>query len=689
MTGKPTYEELEQRVRELEKAAEERRQTTAAPVWRSAALEQSIDGIVVTDANDVIQFVNKSFEVMHGYDAAELVGRHLGVVHTEEQFTYEVVPFIRKVKKIGGFSEEIGHVTKSGTIFPTRMFYCVFKNKGDEMAGVIGVVRDVTDRVQVEETLQQARKAAKTASKAKKEFLANMSHEIRTPMNGIIGMAELLMNTELDSSQRMYAKMVMDSSQSLLRLVNDILDLSRLESGKLDLKPIDFNLSLALEETIDVHALRAEEKGLEFLFMVEPGTPELLHGDPARLRQIISNIVGNAIKFTSEGEVSLRCAAEEDDGDKAVLRFAVSDTGIGIPRNGRESLFDAFTQVDASATREFGGIGLGLPISKQLVEMMGGRIGVDSFEGEGSTFWFTLVFGKQPPLEGREIEASGKPEQDLGGERILVVDDNETNRRWLAVMLDNWKCRHDEAPDAIAALVKLREASEGKNPFRIAILDMQMPGMDGVALGARIKEDPNLKETILVMLTSLGMRGDAERTRKIGFAAYLTKPVKQSILYDCLLTVLNRSDHPSDKSESSIVTRHSIAEEIRGNARILLVEDNIVSQKAALGILGKVGFSADAVDNGVDALDVLESTRYDIILMDCKMPGMDGYTVTRKIRHMRSMNRNAPVIAMTAYGVEGEREKCIEAGMDDYIAKPVTTRTLADMITKWLVKSYA
>ncbi|MCP4693954.1 MAG: response regulator, partial [Desulfobacterales bacterium] len=658
-----------------------------ASLWQSAALEQSIDGIVVTDPDGDIRFVNNSFAVMHGYSPEGLVGRHFSVLHTEGQFEREVLPYTRKVKKVGGYSDEIGHVTKAGSIFPTRMSSCVYKNAAGEIAGVISVVRDVTDRVQVDETLRQARKAAKTASRAKKEFLANMSHEIRTPMNGIMGMAELLMNSDLDNAQRMYAKMVMDSSQSLLRLINDILDLSRLESGKLDLKPIDFNLSLALEEAIDVQALRAEEKGLEFVFMIDPDTPDLLHGDPARLRQVVSNITGNAIKFTSEGEVNVRGGLEVEKADKVVLRFTITDTGIGIPRDRRDALFDAFTQADASATREFGGVGLGLPISKQLVEMMGGRIGFESSEGRGSTFWFTVALGKQPPMKKPERSSLARSVKEFRKERILIVDDNETNRRWLAVMLDNWKWPHDEAYDAEIALEKLREAAAEKNPFRVALVDMQMPGMDGATLGVRIKKDPDLKDVILVMLTSLGMRGDAERTRKIGFSAYLTKPVKQSILHDCLIKVLDRSGRSSEGAEAPIVTRHTIAEEIRENARILLVEDNIVSQKAALGILTKIGFSADAVNNGVEALKVLESTRYDIILMDCKMPEMDGYTAAGKIRKMDSLNRNAPVIAMTAYGVEGERDKCIAAGMDDYIAKPVNTRTLSDMISKWLARS--
>jgi PAS domain S-box-containing protein len=546
---------------------------------------------------------------------------------------------------------------------------------------LFGTAQDITDRIKLENELKEARDAAIESARLKSEFLANMSHEIRTPMNGVLGMTALLLDSDLNADQSEVAKTIRSSGDALLTIINDILDFSKIEAGKLEFEIVDFDLRNVVEETVELLAERARAKGLEFASLIYRDVPTGLRGDPGRLRQVLTNLVGNALKFTEQGEVIVRAEKENESETALTIRFTISDTGIGISEAAQANLFQAFTQADGSMTRKYGGTGLGLSISKQLVEMMGGKMGVTSRPGAGSVFWFTTNLEKQP----QPAAPPAPPVESLKKLRALIVDNNATNRQILSHQLGSWGMIHNEAESGSQALALLKAAAAKGAGYDLAILDLLMPGMDGFELARAIKSDPNIAKVHLVLLTSAGVRGDGATASAAGIAAYLTKPVRQAQLFACLTMVVSNS---SPATGSSLVTRHTLRESKRtSNKLILLADDNIVNQKVAVRQLQKLGYRADAVANGFEAIEALSRISYDLVLMDCQMPEMDGYEATAEIRRLEGTTRHTPIVAMTANALTSDREKSLAAGMDDHLTKPVKQEALARVLDKFFASA--
>jgi two-component system, sensor histidine kinase and response regulator len=648
---------LQQAHDNLEKRVEER------TAYLNALIENTPLGIVAIGTDDCVQICNPAFEHLFGYSLNEIVGQPLSGLLSSAEIFSEVTSNQERLRQSKPAHMVTRRKRRDGTMVDVEAFAVPLRAAGT-YTGAVLIYQDITERKHVEDALLLAKELAEAASRAKSEFLANMSHEIRTPMNGIIGLTELVLDTKLDKEQRNYLSLAKISADSLLSLINDILDYSKIEAGKLDIDAIEFNLVDSLGETMKTLSLRAHQKGLELAFEIKPNVPDSLVGDPGRLRQIVINLVGNAIKFTERGEVVLQVDTESATEDEVLLHFIVIDTGIGISAAKQGSIFEAFKQADGSMTREYGGTGLGLTISSRLVELMGGRIWVESQLGQGSRFHFILRFVVQKPSARTTLPNDAKTLRDM---RVLIVDDNATNRQILLKMAESWHMAPTAVDSGASALVCLGEAKDLERPFLLILLDAHMPDMDGFTLAAAIKSHTDWKPTTVMMLSSAGQGMDALRCSELGVAAYLTKPVRRGELLDAILSALGT---PAEQETSSPIILPALAR--RNPLRVLLVEDNAVNQLVALRLLERYGHVVRVAVNGKKALEALETDSYDVVLMDVQMPEMNGWQATQAIRDKeRTTGEHIPIIAMTAHVMKGDEERCLAAGMDSYLTKPI------------------
>jgi len=621
--------------------------------------------IAVLDDQRAVRSVNAAFEGLFGYAAAEVVGAGIDGLIVPESLRPESSDLETRVRRGETVRVEVERMRKDGRRIQVRLSAAAVKAAAD--GALVALYEDISERKAAEAAMREARDLAERVARARSAFLANMSHEIRTPMNAVLGFVELVLDTELGPEQRRALELVRTSSEALLTILNDILDYSKIEAEHLELESIPFDLPKVVHATATLLAVRAREKHLELTVDVPPDVPQMVRGDPTRVRQVLMNLIGNAIKFTEQGEVDVSAGVLQRDGDQASVQFRVRDTGIGISEGQVGTIFQEFTQADASMTRRYGGTGLGLAISRRLVALMGGELAVTSEVGRGSEFSFAISF----PIEGT-TQAAARTSVSLGGRRLLVVDDNETNRRIVRDMLGAEGMAVHEAPRADAGLEALRRAAQAGTPYDLAILDAQMPDQDGFELATAIRADRALTETRLLILTSAGQRGDGERCRQLGIQAYLTKPIARADLVEAVGTVL--AGRASAPGAADLVTRHSIAES-RHALRILLAEDNPVNQQVATAMLLKRGHQVDVVGNGREAVDAVARELYDVVLMDIQMPEMDGFEATEQIRAL-PRGRTLPIIALTAHALSGERERCLARGMSGYLAKPFKAHDL-------------
>ncbi|MBM3286938.1 MAG: response regulator [Candidatus Eisenbacteria bacterium] len=668
------------------------------------AAESAADVIVMTDSAGTITWVNPAFTAVTGYPREEALGQTPRLLKSGVQPPEFYEKLWGEIASGRSWSGQIKNKKKDGSLYDASLTIAPICSEGGQIDGFVAVQRDVTavvekerDLLRLKEELTEkaslleaqnrdlaaAREAAVAGDRAKSEFLANMSHEIRTPMNGVLGFVDLLLDTELTRQQREYLETVRVSGETLLTVINEILDFSKIEAGKLDLETIPFDLRELIEGVGDLLAPRAQEKGLELVCAVSPGSPSMLSGDPVRLRQVLTNLAGNAIKFTRQGEITVSVETVARGNRRLDAVFRVSDTGIGIAPEKLDGLFQPFTQVDGSTTRLYGGTGLGLAISRRLVEMMGGRIEVESAMDEGSTFTATIPMDRADAADGTQTPGAGA----LTGLRVLVVDDNETNCDLLFAMLSSFDCRPTSVKGGWEAIGMLREAAASRNPFRLALLDRQMPGINGIDLARRIRSEKGLGGLPLILLSSMRICGNEEGEDL--FAAVLSKPVKQLALLDAILNTLSpRIDDlapaavhaGSDPGGAEALPE---AEPRSEPLRILLVEDNPVNQKVAVALLAREGHQVEVAADGREAFDRVMQADYDIIFMDVQMPVMDGYEATAAIRTWEYGRCHVPIIAMTARAMKGDRERCLQAGMDDHLTKPIRSKELSKIIQKW------
>ncbi len=630
-------------------------------------LSTAATAILTFDSAGIVTGVNEEFCLITGFATEDIIGKTSSVL--EEEMSDG--PF--SLFQLGAKDRLVRHQcsirTKDGRVLTVLKNASVEKDDEGKIIGGIESFIDVTELI-------EARKLAEQASVAKSEFLANMSHEIRTPMNGIIGMTQLALNTQITEEQRDYLQSVMISADSLLGLINDILDFSKIEAGKLELAPTQFSLRDCIADTMTTMAIGADNKGLELVYSVPSNIPDAVIGDPGRLRQILVNLIGNAIKFTAEGEVAVSAKLEVETNEEICIHFSIADTGIGIPLEKQEKIFNAFEQADGSTSRVYGGTGLGLSITARLVEMMEGRIWVQSEMDKGSVFHFTvrLSLSTEPASRRIPLDASS-----LKGVNVLVVDDNATNRRILEESLRAWGMKVTSVDGGKAALEEMKKGEITGSPFSIVLVDYMMPEMDGFELAKKIKADPSIANTTMIMLTSAGQRGDAARCLELGISAYLLKPINQKQLLETMCGSLQKT--AATKTRPFLLTRHSIRESKR-SLKILLAEDNLINQKLAVSLIQKMGHEVSVVQNGKLALEAIETEKFDIILMDVQMPEMDGLEATQAIRTKERLigQPRIPIIAMTAYAMAGDRDRCLEAGMDGYVSKPVNAQELFEAI---------
>jgi two-component system sensor histidine kinase/response regulator len=643
-------------------------------------LDTSFDAFVAMDPRGVVINWNVQAESLFGWYKYEVIGKLFAAFAMPDR---ERSAFEDEVKRLSPQRSratsstrfEIDLLARDLRKFSAEITVSVTQ-AGDALR-YAAFIRDLTERKRNEKVLREAKEAAEEANQAKSLFLATMSHEIRTPMNGILGMTELALDTDLTEEQREHLMLVRLSAESLLTVINDILDFSKIEAGKLDLESIPFDLRESLGETMKALSIRAHQKGLELVYDVDPSVPESLIGDPSRLRQIVVNLVGNAIKFTERGEVLVLVTEETPSAHETTLRFTVRDTGIGIPEDQQHLIFEAFSQADGSMTRKFGGTGLGLAISKRLIHIMDGRLWVKSAVGRGSSFHFTARLKTQEAPQKRSEPLLPEQLRDM---HALIVDDNFTNRRLLEGILTRWGMKPTAVADGASALQALQVAKSTGHPFPLVLLDGQMPVMDGFTVAEKIKRNSDLAGATIMMLTSASHLGDAARCRELGISAYLVKPIRQTELHDAICQILAHQERASPH----LVTRHSLREDSR-RGRILLVEDNAVNRTLAVRLLEKRGFSVTTAENGRVALASMEKETFDAVLMDVQMPEMDGFEATAAIRQSESSSgRHLPIIAMTAHALKSDEERCLAAGMDAYISKPVRTSELFSVIDRML-----